>query len=102
MIVASVMWAATNSFAEHPSSSNSFCSLGTLVLVLQKIPWTPLELGAQFKSRVTLAVAAGFMSSSCCPLLSWGLTQLLVKLGHQLNQGTYSSFKIIPLKLLSH
>lgn len=96
------MWAATKSFAQHPSSSNSFCSLGPLVLVLQKIPLTPLKLGAQFKIRVTLAVAAGSMSSSCCPLLTWGLTQLLVKLGHQLNQGTHSSFKIIPGKLLCH
>lgn len=93
MIVVSVMWAATNSFAEQPSSPNSFCSLGTSVPVLQKIPLTPLELRAQFKDRVPVAVAAGFRSSSCHPLLSCVLTQLLVRLGRQPNQGTKPSIK---------
>jgi len=104
MIVVSVMWAATNSFAEQPSSPNSFCSSGTSVPVLQKIPLTPRELRAQLKDRVTLAVAAGFRSSSCRPLLSCVLIQGLVRLGHQPNQGTNPSTKKAnpqtPLKAL--
>lgn len=106
MIVASVMWAATNSFAEQPSYPNSFCSLRTSGPVLQKIPLSPLELRAQFKDRVTLAVTAGFRSSSCRPLPSCGLTQLLVRLGHQPNQGTNPSIKrknpVKALVSLSH
>lgn len=93
MIVVSMMWSATNSFAEQPSSPNSFCSLGTLVLVLEEIPLTPLELKAWFKTGVTLAVAAGFRSSSHCLLLSCVLTQLPVSLGHQPNQGTNPSVR---------
>lgn len=70
MIVVFVMWAATNSFAEQPSSPSSFCSLGTSAPVLQRIPLTSLEPREPFKDAETSAVATGSRSSSCLSLLS--------------------------------